>query len=180
MIINLILILAENSTPGVTDIIGAMLPNLPIFIAHVLSTIIIILFLSKLVYKPFKKLLSDRRKKINELLDDAASKQAVANKEKKDAIKILSQAKLDSKEILSQAKIEAEDLKLEIINSAKQEAHNLQKHAKQAIEMEKSQTQENIRKEVIDLAFIAAEKIMETNVNKTVNEKLIEEFLDNL
>ncbi|ARU90958.1 F0F1 ATP synthase subunit B [Spiroplasma clarkii] len=138
------------------------------------------MFLSRLVYKPFKKLVSDRRKKINELLDDAASKQALANRDKKDASKILTKARQESKDILLLAKSEADDLKFDIINDAKSEAQNIQNHAKQAIEYEKKEAQENIRKEIIDLAFVAAEKIMETNVDQEVNERLIEEFLNNL
>lgn len=178
--INFHILLADSSVPGMVDIKEAMFPNLPNFIAHIVSTIVIIIFLSKLVYKPFKKMVSDRRKKINELLDDAASKQALANKDKKDASKLLVKAKQDSKEILIMAKSEADDLKFDIINEAKLEAQNIQDHAKQAIKLERNEAQENIRKEIIDLAFVAAEKIMETNVDKDINEKLIEEFLNNL
>ncbi|AHI52398.1 F0F1 ATP synthase subunit B [Spiroplasma culicicola] len=168
------------STPGIPEITKALFPNLPNFIAHVLSTIIIIIFLSKLVYKPFKKLVAERRRKINELLDDASSKQALANKDKKDAAKLLIKAREESKEILVQAKSEADVLKFDIIDTAKEEAQNIHEHAKQAIEFEKDEAQENIRQEIIDLAFMAAEKIMATNVNEDVNKKLIEEFLNKI
>ncbi|QGS51502.1 F0F1 ATP synthase subunit B [Spiroplasma tabanidicola] len=174
------LVLQAESTPGIPEVTKALFPNLPNFIAHVLSTIIIILFLAKLVYKPFKKIVAERRKKINELLDDASSKQALANKDKKDAAKLLIQAREESKGIILNAKTEADELKFDIIDNAKKEAQNIQEHAKQAMEFEKNEAQEDIRKEIIDLAFLASQKILAKEVNIDVDKKLIEEFLDKL
>ncbi|QEH61273.1 F0F1 ATP synthase subunit B [Spiroplasma chinense] len=179
-ILNHVSLLADDGFPGIPEITQSLFPNLPNFIAHVLSTIVIIIFLSKLVYKPFKKVVAERRRKINELLDDASSKQALANKDKKDAAKILVKAREESKEIVLNAKAEADDLKFDIIDNAKSEAQNIQDHAKMAIEFERNEAKENIRKEVIDLAFIAAEKLVETNVDKKTNEKLIQEFLESI
>ncbi|AOG60019.1 F0F1 ATP synthase subunit B [Spiroplasma helicoides] len=172
--------LYSEDQAGVPEVTKALFPNLPNFIAHILSTIIIIILLVKFVYKPFKKMVEERRRKINELLDDAASKQAQANRQKKDVEKLLISAKDESKQILVKAKTEADEMKFEIIDSAKQEAQNIQEHAKQAIESERSEAQEDIRKEIIDLAFEAAQKILAKNVSSDTNKKLIEEFLNNI
>ncbi|QBQ07265.1 F0F1 ATP synthase subunit B [Spiroplasma gladiatoris] len=172
--------LVLNATAGIPEVTQALFPNLPNFIAHILSTIVIVLFLAKLVYKPFRKMVAERRRKINELLDDASSKQALANRDKKDAAKLLIKAREESKSIITSAKQEADVLKFEIIDNAKQEAQNIQEHAKQAMEFERNEAQESIRKEIIDLAFLASQKIMAKEVNKEVDKKLIEEFLDKL
>lgn len=174
------LLTKSESAPGVPDIVNNLFPNLPMFIAHVLATIVIVIFLSRLVYKPFKKMIVERRKKINELLDDASGKQAIANKDKKDAEKLINIAKVESKEIVIKAKGEADILKMEIIENARKEAANIQNHAKKTIEFEKNEANEEIRKQIIDLAFEAANKIMDVNVSNDVNKKLIDEFLNGL
>ncbi|WP_338985194.1 F0F1 ATP synthase subunit B [Spiroplasma endosymbiont of Diplazon laetatorius] len=165
---------------GIPNVIENLFPNLANFIAHVLSTIVILILLTKLVYKPFREMIKERRKKINELLDDAAHKQAQANKNNKVASKFLDTAKEESKEIINSAKLEADDLKLEIIENARIEATNIQTHAKKAIDFERNEMQEQMRQEVIDLAFVAAEKIMNENISKEKNEKMIKDFINSL
>ncbi|AUM62304.1 F0F1 ATP synthase subunit B [Spiroplasma monobiae] len=165
---------------GVPNIIEGLFPNLANFIAHILSTIVILILLTKLVYKPFREMIKERRKKINELLDDAAAKQAKANRNNKEASKFLDSAKEESKQIINTAKLSADTLKLEIIENARTEASNIQTHAKKAIDFERNEMQEQLRQEVIDLAFVAAEKLMNENISKEKNEKMIEDFIKGL
>jgi F-type H+-transporting ATPase subunit b len=179
---NLIQLLSEESGTinGVPDVVKDLFPNLPNFIAHVISTIIILLVLAKLVYKPFRKTVENRRTKINELLDDAAYKQTLANKDRHDAKKILNDAKKESQDILQSARLEADRSKTSIISSARDEASNIQAHAKNAINQERKEAQDQIKQQVISLAFTAAEKVLEQNVSGPQNEKLIKEFIENI
>ncbi|AUB31116.1 F0F1 ATP synthase subunit B [Spiroplasma floricola] len=167
-------------TAGIPNVIEGLFPNLANFIAHILSTIVILILLTKLVYKPFREMIKERRKKINELLDDAAAKLAKANRNNKEASKFLDSAKEESKQIINSAKLSADNLKLEIIENARNEATNIQTHAKQAIDFERNEMQEQMRQEVIDLAFVAAEKIMKENISKEKNEKMIKDFIKSL
>jgi len=167
-------------TAGVPDVVKELFPNLPNFIAHVVSTIIIIVVLAKLVYKPYRKAIEDRRAKINELLDDASSKRTLANKDRRDAREILNEAKKESQEIVQSARLEADRSKMSIIDAAREEAANLQAHAKNAIDHERKEAQDQIKQQVIDLAFTAAEKVLEQNVSNTQNEKLVKDFIENL
>ncbi|ALD65963.1 F0F1 ATP synthase subunit B [Spiroplasma cantharicola] len=165
---------------GIPNIIENLFPNLANFIAHILSTIIILILLTKLVYKPFRETIKERRKKISELLDDAVSKQAKANKNNKESFKILDSAKEESKMIMNSAKLSADNLKLEIMDNARAEAANIQKHAQKTIQLEKNEMYEQMRQEVIDLAFVAAEKLLNENISKDKNEKMIKDFINSL
>lgn len=171
---------AEGTPGGLPDVLENLLPNLPNFIAHVLATIVIITLLVKLVYKPFKQTVENRRNKINELLDEASNKQALANKDRKDAKILLDNAKAESQVIVNIARTEADEQKMSIIENARTEAMNIQTHAKQSIESEKHEAQEEIRKNIINLAFEAANKILEKEVSSDKNEQLINELLDEL
>ncbi|AGR41756.1 F0F1 ATP synthase subunit B [Spiroplasma diminutum] len=165
---------------GIPNIIENLFPNLANFIAHILSTIVILVLLTKLVYKPFRETIKERRKKINELLDDAVSKQAKANKNNKEAFKMLDSAKEESKQIINSAKLSADNLKFEIIENARVEATNIQTHAQKIIDFERNEMHEQIRQEAIDLAFIAVEKLLNENISKDKNEKMIQDFIKTL
>ncbi|ASP27821.1 F0F1 ATP synthase subunit B [Spiroplasma corruscae] len=174
-------LLADNSKKyGIPDIVEGLFPNLPILIAHILSTIIIVLLLSKLVYKPFRQTIKDRRKKINALLDEASSKQTIANKNNADAARYLTAAKDEAKSIVDSARGQADSIKFEIINNAKKEAQNIQEHANKILEYEKDEARESIRKEIIDIAFDVAEKVVAKSISKSDNDKLINDFLNSI
>ncbi|AKX33714.1 F0F1 ATP synthase subunit B [Spiroplasma litorale] len=170
----------EKPGYGLPDIIEGLFPNLPILIAHILSTIIILLLLFKLVYKPFRQTIRDRRKKINALLDEASSKQTIANKNNADATRFLESAKTEAKTIVDSARGQADSIKLEIINNAKKEAQNIQDHANKILDFEKNEAKENIRKEIIDIAFDVAEKVVEKSISKSDNDKFINDFLNSI
>lgn len=172
--------LLEASKAGVPDVVSDLFPNLPNFIAHVLATCIIIIFISKMVYKPFRKMIEQRRNKINELLDDATFKQTQAIADRRTAKEILNEAKKESQSIISQARSDADKTKMSIIEDARVEASNIQKHAKNAIVRERLEAQSQIKNDVINLAFAAAEKLLESNVSSQKNEQLVKEFLEDL
>ncbi|WP_245594780.1 F0F1 ATP synthase subunit B [Mesoplasma photuris] len=180
MSLTLMSLLTETPGAGAAEIFGKLFPNLPNFIAHVLATIVVVIILSKLVYKPFKQSIDNRRAKIDELLNDAVEKQASANKDKKQAEILLNDAKSESLIIIKNARTDANVQKSQIIETATSEASNLQNHAKNSIEREKAKAQDEIRKTIIDVAFSAAGKVLESEVDNSKNKKLVEDFIDNL
>ncbi|WP_338970012.1 F0F1 ATP synthase subunit B [Spiroplasma endosymbiont of Labia minor] len=168
------------SAPGVPEVVTQLFPNLPNFIAHVLATIVIVLVLAKLVYKPFRKTIETRRNKINELLDDAAERQAKANKNQRDAELVLKEAKNESLTIVKQARTEADVTKMQIITDARTEATNLNADAKNAIVRERQEAEAQIRQTIIDTALMAASKVLGKVIDKKTNETLVDDFIKSL
>ncbi|KAF5274339.1 hypothetical protein FQR65_LT17010 [Abscondita terminalis] len=121
-----------------------------------------------------------RRNKINELLDEATSKQSLANKDRKEAKVLLDDAKHQYQEILNDAKSEADKAKFIILAKAKEEASNLHQHAKSAIDNERKEAQSDIRKSIIDLAFDAANQVLEEEISQEKHDKLVKKFIDNI
>ncbi|WP_026389386.1 F0F1 ATP synthase subunit B [[Acholeplasma] multilocale] len=181
MVSNFVNLLAEEvSVPGIPEIMGQLFPNLPNFIAHVLATIVIVIILSKLVYKPFRKAIDNRRAKINELLDDVVMKQTLANKDRKEAESLLKDAKTESVVIVKNARVDADAQRSQIIENATSEATNIQNHAKNSIEREKAKAQEEIKQTIIDVAFTAASHVLKSEIDEKKNKALVEDFIDNL
>ncbi|ATG97653.1 F0F1 ATP synthase subunit B [Mesoplasma lactucae] len=167
-------------TAGVPEILPDLFPNLPNFIAHVLATIVIVVLLAKWVYKPFRNSIDNRRAKINELLDDAVEKQTQANKDKKAASVLLTNAKTQSSTILKNARADADAQKIKILDEASAEASNIQTQAKNSIAKAQSEAEANIKQAIIDVAFQAAQEILQENVSTDKNKKLVEDYLKEL
>ncbi|WP_174407387.1 F0F1 ATP synthase subunit B [Mycoplasma yeatsii] len=167
-------------TQGVPDIVASLFPNLPNFIAHVLATIVLVIVLSKLVYKPFRQAIDKHREKINEVLTDAIEKQSQANIQVQKANSLLENAKTESLSIIKSAKIDAEAQKNQIIDNATTQARNIQNQAKNSIAQERLKAEDEIKNTIVNLAFGAAEKILNQEIDKEKNKQLVDEFIKNL
>lgn len=166
-----------EGTAGVPEVIAQLFPNLPNFIAHVLATIIILVLLTKWVYKPFRNSVDNRRAKINELLDEAVDKQTKANKDRNQAASLLNDAKSQSSLILKNARADADVQRLKILDEATKQATTLQSQAKNSILKERLDAQSEIKQTIIDVAFQAAQEILKEDVNSKKNQALVEDFL---
>lgn len=174
------MILAEATTAGVPDIIVSLFPNLPNFIAHLLATIILIVIISKLVYKPFRKTIKDRREKINELLAEAVLKQTEANIKAKKMEELLESAKSESSLIIQSSKIDADVQKNYILTEAHKQADIIKMQANKDIAQQKAQIELEIKTTIVDVAFNAAEQILNQEISKTKNKAIIDEFIEGL
>ncbi|UWD35153.1 F0F1 ATP synthase subunit B [Mycoplasma cottewii] len=167
-------------TQGVPDIVANLFPNLPNFIAHVLATIVLVIVLSKWVYKPFRQAIDKHREKINEVLTDAIEKQSQANIQVQKANSLLENAKTESLSIIKSAKIDAEAQKNQIIDNATTQARSIQNQAKNSIAQERLKAEDEIKNTIVNLAFGAAEKILNQEIDKEKNKQLVDEFIKNL
>jgi len=170
--------LAEIS--GIPNVVANLLPNLPNFIAHIIATIIIIIFLSRYVYKPFRNFHDSRGAKIDALLDDAVQKQTQAALDEKRGQMILNDAKNESVEIVKNARLDAEAQHYEILTNAKTEADSLHQQAKASVQRMQTEAEDQIKTTIVNVAFDAAEKLLEKNIDKETNQKLVDQFIKEL
>lgn len=173
---NLFTILAEAIDGD--EIINQLFPNIPILIAHVISTIVLLLVLWRWVYNPFRKMLNARHLEIRSKLDDAASKQSLANQDRSEAIARLNSAKTEADDILTSAKTKAYDDRKEIIDKATEEAMRITNQSKRDLIRQRREAEKQIKQEIEDISLEVAKKILEQEINLKKHQKLIDQFID--
>lgn len=160
------------------EIINQLFPNIPVLIAHVISTIVLLLVLWRWVYNPFRKMLNARHQSIKGKLDDAASKQALANQDRNEAIARLNSAKTEADDIVSNAKTKAYDDRKEIIDKANEEAMRITNQSKHDLIRQRHEAEKQIKQEIEDISLEVAKKILEQEINPKKHQKLIDQFID--
>ena len=65
-----------------------------------------------------------------------------------------------------------------IINATKEEVRNLKIAADKDIEESRRRAKDDIKREIIDVAFQASEKILQREINEDDNEKVLNNFID--
>lgn len=145
-----------------------------------ISMLIFLWLMGKYAVPHIVKALDDREKRIKDSLESAEKALAKAEKISKENDKALREAEVKAQQIRKEAIEEAELLRSERIEKAKKDAAKVLEDAKKTIEKEKQRALIELRNEVADLAVNAASIIIESELDKDKNRKIVNRYIDNL
>lgn len=148
------------------------------FVVQLTATFLLVLILAKFLVKPVRKFVEARQAYIQKDLDEAKEKNAQADINLSESNDKLKEAKKVSKEMVETAKVTALNEKDRIIEETKEEVRLMKDKAKLDIESERKKMKEEFTSEVIDVALSAASKVVEREINKEDNSKIIESFIN--
>ena len=133
--------------------------------------------LAKFAWRPLLEALETRQNAIRKSLDDAQQAKAELERLNAESAEIIQQARVDAEAIMSQSRVDGDRLREEIRAKARTEADHIVKNAERQIQLETSRALEQIRREAVDLSVMIASKIIQRNLSKEDNERLIDEAL---
>ena len=147
---------------------------------QLINTAILAFVLSKILYKPVKKFLHARRERISQNLTDA--KEALDNAY---ITKALYEEKFECieserKEILTAARVRAAEIEEQIINEANAESDAIKARATREMAMERKKVEEELRKQIIEISTIIAERYVSEKMDAGTGNRLLNEALDEL
>ena len=136
--------------------------------------------LGKFLFKPVKKMIDDRQKEIDSLYEDAdnAKKEAMEMEEQYKAR--LTGIHEEKEEILRDAVSRAQQREKEILDQARADINAMREKARADIALEKKNALNQAKDEISGIAMAIAEKVVERQLNEDDQEKLVNQFIDNL
>lgn len=146
-------------------------------IIQLCSTIILFIAVRFLFWAPITKIIETRRDAIDKELADAEEAKDNAVMIEAELKKELDDAKAKIKEMLNQAEKEANVKREEIINSAKEEAKRRMDNLAIELEQEKKNMEQDIKKEIVEVAFKAAEKIVSKEIDQNKYLDVVNDIL---
>jgi len=157
---------------------GAIGIDWQVLLAQFVNFAILFGLLSVLLYKPMRRMLDERSNKIKESMEQAEQiKEQITNTEEQVKLQMES-ARREGQEILAQAAQMGERLKEEAKAEARQEAEVIVARARTEIERERDQAIDEVKREFVDLAITAAEKVVHESLDREKHRRLIEEVLE--
>ena len=142
--------------------------------------LVLAFLLYKFAWKPLLAMLEKRETSIRKsLLDAEKAREELANV-KEDTEKLLAEARAESQEIVSASKKNAEKIKEEIVEQAQAKSDALLSDTKNQIQIEKDRAIADVKSEVVNLSIEVAQKLIQRNLSKEDNLKLINESLSSI
>jgi F-type H+-transporting ATPase subunit b len=131
-----------------------------LMIAQLFNFGIVFLAFYLLAAKPLRKLMKERGETISKGVNDAKVNAEILEKTQKASEEILSKARIESNKIFQEGKKEGEKARTEMIENGKKETALVLEKGRKELQVEKAKIIEEVKKEIIPLAMLAAEKVM--------------------
>ncbi len=150
-------------------------PDPGLYIWTILTFLVLLALLAKFAWNPLLEALDSRQQSIRKALDDARKAKQELEGIHVESAKLLAQARREAAEIVSRSRADADRFREEMKEKARAEAATLIRNAERSIELETTRAVQQIRQEAVDLSIGIASKLLQRNVSKEDNERLIEE-----
>src|SRR5262245_13978683 len=152
-------------------------PDPGLFIWTILTFLVLLALLAKFAWRPLLQALESRQESIRKSLDDAETAKQELERLQTESAEIIRQARVEADAIITRSRGAGERLREEIRTKARGEADAIVKNAERQIQLETSRALQQIRGEAVDLSVMIASKLIQRNLTKEDNERLIEEAL---
>lgn len=142
-----------------------------------ISMLVMFTFLSYFLFNPVRAFLKKRQDKIKEDIDTAKQDKEDAAALKADYDGKLREIEKEAEAILSEARQKALQNEAKIIDEAKEEASRIIERANRQAELEKKAAADDMKKEMIQIAALMAQKIVAQTVDTKIQDSLVEDTL---
>jgi F-type H+-transporting ATPase subunit b len=148
-----------------------------LFIWTIVTFLVLLGLLAKFAWRPLLQALETRQNAIRKSLDDAQQAKQELERLNAESAQIIARGRAEADAIIAQSRSDGERLREEIRQKARAEAEHIVKNAERQIQLETTRALEQIRHEAVDLSVMIASKIIQRNLSKEDNARLIDEAL---
>lgn len=175
-----VFVLTSCSPMDAKSVVGNLLPNLWVFLSHAVATIVLLIIVIWLVWKPTKNALANRREYIQSKITQAEEikKDALKNLQESEQAKIKAYA--DAKTIVSQAVEKAYIEKERIEDLARKNSDIIQTRAKDDTIKIKSNIEKEMNQQILDITFAATQGLLKKKITKKDSDEFVNEFINSL
>ena len=155
-------------------------PDPGLYIWTILTFLVLVALLAKFAWRPLLRALEERQASIRASLDEARQAREDLKRVQADAERLLAEARVEAGQIIARTREDAGRFREELKQKAQADAAALVKNAERQIQLETTRAVEQLRREAVDLSVTIASKILQRNVSKEDNERLIDDTLRQL
>lgn len=143
-----------------------------------ISTFLIVVIAKKFFWDKVSTYLQQRQQAIQQDIDEALKQKEEATRIKQEYNEQLSGVKGEAHDIIEHAKSVAAHERKEVLSKAKQEADAMKEKANADIEREKMQVRNEMKEQITEVAFLAAQKIVEKELDEEKHKQYVDAFIE--
>ena len=154
--------------------------NLWQIIVALLNLTLLFWLVKKFLFKPVKKVMQKRQDELDTRYSEADRAQKDASESKQMWEEKLKGASKQADMILSEATENARNRSDKIVSDARQRAQNIVNQAEMQAELEYKKASEDIKREIVDVSSVLAEKMLGREIDEKDHRNLIDSFINEI
>jgi F-type H+-transporting ATPase subunit b len=139
--------------------------------------LLLIVLLTKLLYRPLLAKMNERTQAIQKSLDEAQQARAEAQKEREEFASKIQAAHAEAQGIRAAALKDAADEQRRLVEAARAEAGRLVASARQEMEQDVRRARQELRQEVADLAISVSERLIRKSLNDADHRRVVDDAI---
>lgn len=159
------------------EILGKVGFDWQVALANLVNFALVFIILNFLVFKPLKKVIADRKAKIDEGLENAHKAEAALVEASSKKEELLRDAYQESQDIITKAKEEKNKVLSSAGEEAAQEATKIRQQAISEADMILKKADQDMAHKATNLVIAGIEKVVEDKMTQGVNETYIASLL---
>jgi F-type H+-transporting ATPase subunit b len=144
---------------------------------QIINFLLLLFLLQRLLFKPVLRLMDQRAERIRSSVDEADRMRQLAEETRLANERALEEARTQAAHILENANRMAEQFRQSQMDAARKEAELFTSRARDEIRLERDQAIADVRHQAVDLAILAAGRVIEQQLNPDQHRQLVTQFL---
>jgi len=150
--------------------------NLYLIVGQVITFLIGLAVLWRIAYKPITGIFKQRADKISGDLDAAEKARRDVERIKSDYEAQMARLAEQAQKMMNQTVREAQSVRDEIVNGAKDQSQAILARATEQIEFEKQKAVRELRRQVLEISLLVAEKAIGETINEDLQRRLVDQL----
>lgn len=159
------------------DIMGKLFPDIKTMLVQLVATGVLFYAFKRYLWKPVSEYLEKRAQHSQQQIEDARLLKDEAEQSKAHAIAELRHASAEAVKIIERGVSEGKRIKDTLVSDARREAQQKLDSARRQMEAERLAMESDIHREIVDVALLAAGKLMEDRMDETSDRLAVEKFI---
>lgn len=148
--------------------------------AQIVNFLIILLVLKRFFYKPIVKMLDDRKKRIEESLQNADQIEEKLQKTEEKTAEILEKARSQAQEIISEAKTTAQRIYVEASSESREAGEQILSLARLEMAKERENMKQELEKETMTLVADIVQKVLGKTLKPSEKQSLTQKAVSEM
>ena len=147
------------------------------FVFTIINILVLYWILKSILFKPVTEFMEKRANNIKEMFESAQSNKEHSENLKAELKQQLDKAVEEAEKIINESRVKAEKQYEETIGKAKEDAKAIVEKAQKDMENERNRMIEELKGQIAGIAFAAASKVIQKNLDTEANKKLVDQFI---
>ena len=152
--------------------------NWKLFLSQLVNFAIVFFVLKRFVFKPIQDILDKREEIISKGLDNAKEAETNLQMAESKYKEKIEQARIEGNKVIAEAQEKHNIIVAKAQSNAKEESDKIMEETRIKVDDEEKKMVSRVKKQVIDLTFLATEKLLDKKINKETDQKFVENIIN--